>query len=249
MTGSNCTSHRQAVSASQNPPIFAWQYFAAAGILFAGVYLSQLFWLLDEPLFSKVYYGNVDILLFNICAAVYTLGFLALFHWRFLRHTGINFLPLKYTPVGPKRKLFLYFMTAIPVIVTGLALGGELKLVRGLGQNLTRMSLAGNATGYVYTAAKLFAAIYFILLVEAGVSKLLERCAAKNERLLPFARLPIPYGGLAAMVTFGLLEYLLAPSGLALLQLFLFLYAGIITLVANKQIWTAFPVSLIVFIL
>lgn len=209
----------------------------AALFLILGVYVSQLLHLLEAPLFSKVYYGNLNSTFFAVLAALYIYLFAILFHRRMKKRFGISPFQKFREKFFLKRKLALYIMTVLPIVLTAAALNFKFKIIFELGERITGMTLVGNAVGYIYAAAKIFCAIYVIFLVEDAFDNLFER----KPRL--------PYGGLAAMLTFGFLEMLFANSMFAWLYFALFLYFGVIYLASGKAFAVTYAISMILYVL
>lgn len=215
----------------------ALRFFLAALLLTVGMYCSELFHLLEKPLFSKVYYGNLNATFFALSATAYIFIFILFFHRFVKRH-------LHATPFGKKdirmslgRKGILYLLTVLPVLLTAAMLNFSFKLIYELGERITGMTLLGNAVSYFFAAAKLFGAIYLIFLIERGCDSLFVECP------------PLPLGGFAALLTFGLCELIFTESVFLWLYILLFLYDGILYLVSGRRFGVTFALSLILYIL
>ncbi|MBO5973303.1 MAG: hypothetical protein J6Q16_01235 [Clostridia bacterium] len=209
----------------------------AAFILPVGMYLSELTAFLEEPVFNYIYYGNLNTMFYHLACTLFILGFFALFHSR-IKNLA-NFTP--FAPIGGalpvRRKILLYFMTLIPVFITSAALDFRFKLVYGLGEKVTAMTLLGNGVGYIHTAAKLLCVMYFIVLVEEAF-----------EAIFHSVR-PIPVGGILAALTFGIGELMFAPSAFTLLYLFLIGYFGVVYILSEKRFVISYVLALIMYIL
>lgn len=213
------------------------QCLLAAAFMLPCVYLSELLHLLEQPLFSRVYYGNLNATFFAILAAAYLYAFLAVFHRQIKRRLGLSPFNSARKKLSIARKAAIYCMTVVPVLLTALALHCRFKLIYELGERITGMTLLGNAVGYIYAAAKLLCAIYLIFLVECAFDRFFVR------------RPPLPFGGMAAMLTFGLCEMIFTPSRFALLYLVLFLYYGVIYLVSERRFGVTYAAAAILYIL
>lgn len=212
------------------------RHLAAAGILVVGTYLSELLHLLEKPLFSLYYYGNGNAAIYSLTAAVYIFLFLLLSHEGLKKLSGCEVFGKK-GRLSLRRRGVLYAMTVIPVLVVAVCLNYRFKLVLELGQRLSAMSVLGNATGYLLKAARIFAAVYAIFLVDAGAEPFLG-----TQKWLPV-------GGLFAMVTFGVLEWVFVPSRFSLMYLVLFLYYGVLAKVAQKRFAVTYALALALYIL
>ncbi len=211
-------------------------YFLAAAILLAGVYLSELFHLLEKPLFSLVYNGNLNQMFFAVTSFLYIIGFLFLFHFQARKYIKSPFFQTK-GKIDLKRTVSLYLMTLLPIIIVGMVLKFKFKVVYGLGEKITLMTLVGNATMYAQAAAKLFAITYFIYLIQRGSHMLFD------------ANGYIPFGGILAAVTFGIIEFFVNNTTLSVIQLLLCLYYGVIWLVSEGRFGVTYTLALLLYIL
>jgi len=216
----------------------AGAFFAMAGIIAAIIYLAELFHLLEEPLFSKVYYGNLNSVFYNALAAGFIFVLLGLLLRRFRLKNGCSPFSKHETALSIGRKAALYVMSVVPVLVVGLWLGERFKLVYELGERITGMTLLGNAANYLLRVARLFGLMCFLYFSESAFSHLFE----DKKKWLPL-------GGIAAMLCFAVLELLLNPSMFSLWYVFLYLYCGIIYIVSQKRFAVTYVISIILFIL
>lgn len=215
----------------------ALRFFVAAVLLTVGVYCSELFCFLEKPLFSKVYYGNLNATFFSLSAAAYIFIFIFFFHRYIKKHLHTTPFGKKSAQMSLGRKGILYLLTVLPVLLTAAMLNFRFKLIYELGERITGMTLLGNAVGYFYAAAKLFGAIYLIFLVERGCDNYFA------------SRPPLPFGGFAALLAFGLCELIFTESVFLWLYILLFLYDGILYLVSGRRFGVTFALSLILYIL
>ena len=211
-------------------------YFLASVILLAGVYLSELFHLLEKPLFSLVYNGNLNQMFFAVTSLLYIVGFLVAFHFTARKYIESPFCRTK-GKIDLKRTIALYLMTLLPIIVVAIVLKFKFKIVYGLGEKITLMTLVGNATMYAQAIAKLFAITYFIYLIQRGC------------HLLFTANGHIPFGGIMALITFGIIEFFVNTTALSLIQLLLCLYYGVIWLVSEERFGITFMLSILLYVL
>ena len=210
---------------------------AAAFILPVGMYLSELSVFLEEPVFTRIFYGNLNTMFYHIACALFVFAFIWAFHRLKGRFTAFSPFEKVEGKLSTKRKLILYLMTVIPVFITGASLGFRFKLVYELGERVTGMTLLGNGVGYVHVAAKLLCVLYFIALIEAAF-----------EGIYHSVR-PIPVGGILALCTFGVGEMIFNPSMFSLLYLFLIGYFGVVYIVSEKRFGVTYALALIMYIL
>lgn len=215
----------------------ALRFFTAAGLLTIGVYAAELFRLLKKPLFSKVYYGNLNTTFFALSAAAYIALFMVLFHRKIKKRLQVSPFAKHHTPMPLSRKGILYCLTVLLILLTAAALGFHFKLIYELGERITGMTLLGNAVSYIYAAARLFGAMYLIFLVERGCDCLFT------------SRPPLPLGGLAAFLTFGVYELVFTSSVFAVLYALLFLYDGILYLISGRRFGSTYALALLLYIL
>lgn len=230
---------KEKISSEQNiqpNEVPAVGYFIAAAILAVGVYLSQLVHLLEKPVFSHIYYGNLNTAFFYTFGAVLIFGYTVIFH--IISKKKLSFSPFgkKGKEINIKRRAVLYVMTAVPIIATAAALNFRFKIIYELGEKITGMTLLGNAVGYLYVAAKLFALVYFTALVQKGFERL-------------FGTDKFPVGGIAAAIVFGLFEILFGNSLFTPLYIFLYVYFGLIYTIAKKRFGTTYALSMMLFVL
>jgi len=222
---------------SQEERSFALHCLLASSMLIAGVYLAEFSRLLIKPVFNRIFYGNMNIFYYHLACAVFIIIFTIIFHSGVKKKLGINLVSKTAEPLKIGRKVALYFMTALPVFITGSALGFRFKLVYELGERVDGMVFLGNGMGYVHVAMKLFCIVYFIALVEKAFSILFPRLS------------PVPVGGFLALCTFGFLEMIFAPSMFSLLYLFLIGYFGAVYLISGKNFRITLVLALIMYIL
>ncbi|MGM9553636.1 MAG: hypothetical protein ACI3V2_04970 [Faecousia sp.] len=213
------------------------RYFFAAGVLLLGVYFSELFRLLKKPLFSKVYYGNLNTTFFALSAAAYIFLFILVLHRQIKKRLHVSPFQKHPEPLSLSRKGILYLLTVLPILLTAAMLNFRFKLIYELGERITGMSLLGNAVSYFLAAAKLFSAVYLIFLIEHGCDILFS------------SRPPVPLGGAAALLTFGVLELVFTGSAFGVLYALLFLYDGILYLISGRRFGITFALALILYIL
>lgn len=215
----------------------SWWYILSALILFAGVYLSELIYFVEDLLFSWIYYGNLNAMFVAVVSAAYIFVFISVFHKQLKRRFGESPFANCKQKMRTGQKAILYFMTVMPILIVAVSLGTQFKLVYELGERVAAMTMLGNLARYVNAAAKLFCAVYLIWLVESACDHLPSRIQW------------IPFGGLGAMLSFGLMEILVTPSEFSLLYFFLHLYIGVIYRMSDRRFGVTYGIAVVLYIL
>lgn len=216
------------------------RYFLFALALVGCVYLTELLHLLEKPLFSLIYYGYVTEIVYSLTAAAFLTVLLVVYHRVARIYLGTRLIEReKRVSDGTdlRRRIALYIMIILPVILTGIFLGFQFKIVYELGEKVNMYTLFGNLSGYALVAAKLFAYLYFIMLVQTGFERLFKGV----ERL--------PLGGVACMLVFGLIEVFVSPSMFSWLYFAQCLYYGIIYLVSDRRFFITYALMIILYVL
>lgn len=213
-------------------------YFLSALILVIAVYLSELFYLIEEPLFGWIYYGNITHLLAQGLACIYMIAVIIVFHKLFKHYLkDTPFFHKRKQKVRPLRRLALYLMTLLPVLITAMVLGFKFKLVVNLGEQITLFTLLENVGTLVVASIKILSAIYCIFLIERGCRKLFD------------ANKFIPFGGIFCMIFYGVIEFLVAGGAFAVLNLILYLYFGVVYIVSEGRFAVTYLIAVLLFVL
>lgn len=215
----------------------------AAAIVFC-VYIAQLLHLLEEPLFSRVYYGNLKKLFFYISNIIVWIPMLVGVHLLLKKYTGYKAFHLSADELPLKRILLLYACTVVPIFIVSAALGFNLKIVYELGSRITGVQAWSNASAYLHGGVKLLFFVIFIAIVQEAGELLYKGKHAKF----------IPWGGIACMLIFGFGDVIVAyatGSGVLFAWLYLAfdLLYGVIYLIGKKSYYVTFILSLIIYIL
>ena len=212
------------------------RYFLLAFVLATAVFLSQIAYLFQEQLFDWIYYGNITTLLAHALVVVYIVPFIIIFHKLYRRHGGISpFFLKRDQKIHILRRFALYLMAIVPIIVTAMIMKFRFKLEVNLGEGF--FQILENAGGMVTTVLRLITAVYFIFLVERGCRKLFT------------AHRYIPFGGILCAIVFGLAELLLIGGTFAWLNVALYLYVGIVYVVAEERFAVTYVIAVALFLL
>ena len=221
----------------------AYRYLIFAAIAFACIYFVQIFHLFD-PLFDRIYYGNLTTVFFYICNALVWIPVLILLNKFIVKYTGYKVFHRADSELSLKRSLIIYACAVVPIFIVSAALGFQLKIVFELGKRVTGMQLLTNACMYAHGAVKLLYAVVIIELVQEAGQLLYKGKYADR----------IPCGGIALALVFGFTEVIVAYASGAY-TLFAWLYIafdlmyGVIYLLCKKNFFVTYFVSLIIYIL
>jgi len=206
-------------------------------IFLASIYIARLFHLLEEPLFSLIYYGNLNGVFYAACSFLFYLAVVIVTNIILKKKFKFRLFEKNKKPISIVNRAIIY------IIVLGFGLGisiylnFKLKIVYELGERITGMQLLSNGVSYVMEAMKILIAVCIICLIQETFENIFE------------SKIPIPYGGLVLFLTYGVLEFIFNYSTFSPIYfVFTFVY-GIIYLLTNKRTLLTFLVSLILFLL
>ncbi len=214
-------------------------YFALAALCIVFIYTSKLSNLFI-PLFSKVYYGNLNGMFLAI-STIIIWGF-EIVAIRMLAKNKFKiclFSKKNKETKGPSLlNIFIIFLlTFIPIMVISGMLGWNLKIVDDFGQKIESIKITSVVSQYVESLFKILWTTIIIRLVQEGMEKIVV------------TKFVIPWGGIFLMLTFGILEIFLFEGKFKLMYLFFNLIFGIIYLLANRRFATTYWVSYLLYIL
>ncbi len=221
----------------------AAKYLVFAAITLAGIYIAQLFHLLD-PLFDRIYYGNLTMVFFYACNAIFWVPFIIVLCRQAVKYTGYHPIRRTKKELTLKRSLIIYACTIVPIFIVSAALGFNIKIVYELGKRVTGMQLLSNAIMYVHGGVKLILAIIFLEFVQEAADLLYK---GKYHRR-------IPWGGFALALIYGFAEVIVsyASGGFSMfawLYIAFDLLYGVIYLLSERNFPVTYFVSLIIYIL
>jgi hypothetical protein len=162
--------------------------------------------------------------------------FYIFFHKVVKKHVGYSPLFNKHEKMTVKRKILLYLLTALPVVITAIALGFKFKLEYGLGERVTAMTLVGNAGLYLLSSIKLFGALMMIAFLDRAYNKLFKVNGY------------IPFGGIIVALTYGAIEFAINPNIFTLLNILYYVYFGIIYQLSEERFGVAYACSVVLMI-
>lgn len=192
------------------------------------------------PLFSKVYFGNLNQMFLAIATII-----IWIFELVAVTHVSKNIFKID---LYSKRKkdsekislintLFIFLLVFIPIMVISWLLGWNLKIVDDFGQKIENINILSVVSRYAMNILKILWATIIISLAQEGMEKIIK------------TKIRIPWGGIILMLSFGVIELFLFEGKFKLMYFFFNLIFGIVYLLANKRFSVTFWVSYVLYIL
>lgn len=192
------------------------------------------------PLFSKVYYGNLNQMFLAIATII-----IWIFELVAVTHVSKNIFKID---LYSKRKndtknislintLWIFLLAFIPIMVISWLLGWNLKIVDDFGQKIENIKLISVVSRYVMNLLKILWATIIVSLAQEGMEKIIK------------TKVRIPWGGIILMLTFGVIELFIFEGKFKLMYFFFNLIFGIFYLLANKRFSVSYWVSYVLYIL
>lgn len=174
----------------------AYIMLIAAGITLGVLFLSRLFWLF-KPLYDLVYYGTLPIILYYITLIVVFTAFVVLLNYYLNKRCDCHmFLPQK-KRVGVTRTLAIIALGAIVVLCVSAGFKFRVKVQVEMGTGVTMATALINLAVYVYYGLHLWLGLIAAALIQRAL-----------DILIP-TRYSLPWGAIALVTVFGLIEFAL----------------------------------------
>lgn len=175
----------------------AYTMLIAAGITLGVLFLSRLFWLF-KPLYDLVYYGTLPIVLYYIVLVVVFTVFVVLLN-RYLNKTCDChlFLPKKDNRVGILRTVAIIALGAVTVLCVSAGFKFKVKVQIEMGSGVTMATALINLAVYIYYGLHLWLGLIAATLIQRAL-----------DILIP-TRYSLPWGAIALVTVFGLIEFAL----------------------------------------
>ncbi len=182
-----------------------------------------------EPLYSKIYYGQINDLFNNVLSLIYLIIIFIVFIKVFHKITNLKFRKEEdKKELSSIRIVVLIVMTLIPILIVGGCLGWELKIIYDLGEKFNMSKLLNVVSNYVISIIKMLFVTYAIV----SFNNFFEKCFEfENKKISTF----VPFAGVLIMLTFGLVELILGVNQLNVLYFVFSLYYGVVYLVTDKS--------------
>jgi len=209
----------------------------AAAILLLSVYVANIFHLLDEPLFSLVYYGNLNGIFYTVCAVIFYITVHRILAVILKRKQIFYFSPKSPKPLSIVKRAVIYSIILAFGLGISIYLNFTLKVVYELGERITGMQLLNNGVNYVLESVKILFAVSIIALVQEAFDSCFDTA------------IPLPVGGLVLFLTFGILEFIFNFSTFSPIYLIFSFVYGVIFLLADKRTYLTFGICVILYLL
>ncbi len=214
------------------------KYFIVAGVILLCLYsnvLADLF----APIFDNIYYGNlVKVFTSAVSALIWGLEIWAIvFACKKLDIALFTPKQLKQKELQTWQVMLLFVLTILPMLVVSACIGWKVKIVHALGERITLMGLLGNASEMLAYAVRMMLMIMFIASIQKGFEMIF-----KTKHIIPF-------GGIVAMITFGLIDFFVLGMDLRAFYLIVSLLYGIIYLVADKKFAVTWVLCYLIYLL
>ncbi|MCH5153635.1 MAG: hypothetical protein J1F71_00340 [Clostridiales bacterium] len=171
----------------------------AAGITLGVLFISRLFWLL-KPLFDLVYYGTLPIILYYILLIIVYTVFVVFLNKYLKQHCELRlFAPQQHT-VGIPNTLAIIAIGALTMLFISVGLNFKVKVQVEMGFGITMASALINLAVYIYYGLHLWLGLIAAALIQRAL-----------DILLP-TRYSVPWGAIALVTVFGLIEFLLEAT-------------------------------------
>ncbi len=218
------------------------KYYILAAVCVLCVYsckVSELF----TPLFSKVYYGNINAVFINLTNFVlWIIEFIAIFF--VCRKLGIKIFtePERKKELSLARLIILFVAAVVPMVIISIYLGFVIKPVYNLGGRVTIMGFLGNLCNWVSWGSRLVLMTLFVHFIHLGVQKNIQfNKTWLNEYF--------PWGAILCLLVFGLLDFFFISPNLKWFYLFLSFYYGVIYLLSGRKFYSAYVINYLIWLL
>ncbi len=219
------------------------KYYLLAIICVACVYSCKIVPLFD-PLFERVYYGNL-VETFNHIAngVLWLIEFLILFFvCKKLKIEIFSNKETKKQELPLWRLIILYALVIIPMFAVSVYLGFQIKIVYQLGMKVTSFKILENACEIGSWLSRMLFIVLFIHFIHLAVDKNFKFNKSFFNKYFPF-------GGIFSILIFGLLDFFFFTSFPAWFYLICTFWYGIIYLATNRKFLITYILSLLIWLL
>lgn len=174
----------------------AYIMLIAAGVTLVVLFLSRILWLF-KPLFDLVYYGTLPIILYYILIGIVFTVFVILLNRYLKKNCSLRlFLPQK-NQVDVPRTLAIIAIGAIAVLCISAGFKFKVKIQIEMGSGITMATALINLAVYVYYGLHLWLGLIAAALIQRALTILIP------------TRYSVPWGAIALVTVFGLVEFAL----------------------------------------
>lgn len=189
-----CTAVRSVLPSEKRR---AFMLLGACGVTLSVLFLSRLIWLF-KPLFAKVYYGTLSVILYYSTVAVIFTVFVVLLGLFLKRKCGERiFLPRRSPQIDVPRALSIIALSAAVVFFISAGFDFKVKIQIEMGSGVTMAQALTNISVYVYYALHLW-----LGLIAAEIF-------GRAMNILVPTRYAFPWAAVFLVMVFGLTEFAL----------------------------------------
>lgn len=215
------------------------KYFVMAAIILVCLYSNKIADLLI-PVFDDIYYGNlVNIFLAIVSAAIWGIEVaVILFACKKFNIDIFNKKEEK-KELSIWQIIVLFVLTVVPMLIISACIGWKVKIVHDLGEKVTLMVLGSNVCQLLSFAVRMILMIMIIACVQRGFEIIVNKDFSKF----------IPYGGIFAIITFGIIDFFVLAVPLRAFYLVMSLLYGVIYMLADKKFSTTWILCYLIYLL
>ena len=218
----------------------AFTMLVCAGITFAVLLLSRLFWLF-KPLLDKIYYGTLSEVVYYIFLFVLCIAFCIVLDRYLKKHCDERIFEIRKQKMTIPQALAIIAVAAAAVFIANAALRFKTKIQLEMGSGVTMAQALTNIAVYFYYACHLWLGLTAATLVQRALTVL---SPAKHE---------MPWGAIFLVTAFGLIELTLELTSTRhmfpwMYYLFTYVYAAIFVLAEHRfhvTYWASFIVMVL----
>ena len=214
------------------------KYFVVAGVILLCIYsnaLADLF----VPIFDDIYYGNLVKLFVALCSAI--IWAIEIFAIVLLcKKLGVKLFTAKEDKgkqLQTWKVILLFVLTVLPMLIISACISWKVKIVYALGVKVTSVGLACNACEILAYAVRMVLMVMFIASIQKGFDLIFK------------TKYTIPFGGIVAFLTFGLIDFFVLAMDLRVFYLIASLLYGVIYLVADKKFAVTWVLCYLIYLL
>lgn len=214
-------------------------YLLLAGLCLICIYTSKLSNLF-LPIFSKVYYGNLNGMFLAVASIL-----IWVFELVAINYLAKNIFKIKLFSKSNKETkspnllniLLIFLLAFIPIMIISYQLGWNLKIVDDFGKKIESIKVTSVISQYAMYLVKILWTTIIIRLVQEAMERIVV------------TKYKIPWGGIVLMLTFGIIELFFINEKFKLMYFAFNFIFGLFYLLSNKRFSTTYWVSYLLYLL
>ncbi|MGL4949352.1 MAG: hypothetical protein ACRC5M_03135 [Anaeroplasmataceae bacterium] len=203
------------------------------------IILISNFVILLKPLYTKIYYGQVDPVFFYAFNAIVMIALF--FVLKFLVIKKMNAKPnkVKIKRLSNKRLVILILLCVLTIFIISAFCGFNIKIIYDIGEKFTFLELYAAMAKWLFYAAMLL-----------NVTLIIEHSQYAFESLFDLKKskfILLPLGGLFSMLTFGIYHTIFGINSFWFIYLLLNILFGFIYLFTHRSFGKTYVLSLLIY--